>query len=520
MSRSAFAAATLAGLALLPLPAIAQTIAGSGVAASERKNSPERPIGFAARAPDGAALVVLMTSAELPADLPFSAAERASLASAIKAGDFKGKANEVMSLRGIGAHPRILLVGTGAAPGALARMEAAGKAAQDLKDEKAPVAVLGAGDAGGMADAALGYELGQYRFDRYRNTPEPPSAGVMLVGPDAEAARAAFDARHAGIAEGVRFARNIANEPASAIYPESFVARARAAFTGIPGVTFEVLDEAAMRRLNMGSIVGVGQGSPRGSRLLLITYQGAGGAPLALVGKGISFDSGGISLKPGGGMSEMKADLSGAGAVVGAALALAKGRAPVHVVAVAALAENMPDGNAQRPGDVVRTLSGKTIEVLNTDAEGRLVLADGIEYVAKTRKPAAIIDIATLTGAAVAALGKDYAALFARDDKLAAALAASGEATGELVWRMPLHPSYAETMKSDVADIKNVAEGGGPGAGLGAHFIGHFVDPATPWAHIDMAGPMNFGKATPLTPRGMSGYGVRLLAAMARGWKP
>lgn len=507
-------------LALAAPAAMAQTVTGSGVAASERANSAERPIAFAADAPAGAAMVVLMASADLPAGLPLAEAERASLAAAIKAAGFVGKANETLSLRGIGAAPRILLAGTGEKPAQLAVQEAAGKAAQDLRGEDAAVALFGAADGAAMADAALGYALGQYRFDRYKSSPKAaPAAGVTIVGSDPAAARAAWSARHAALAEGVKLARDLANEPASALHPEAFLARAREAFAGVPGASIEVLDEAAMRKLGMGGIVGVGQGSPRGSRLLLVTWKGVDSAPLALVGKGITFDSGGLSLKPGAGMAAMKGDMSGAAAVTGTVLALARSRAPIHVVAVAALAENMPDGNAQRPGDVVRTLSGKTIEILNTDAEGRLVLADALEYVATRRKPAAIVDIATLTGAAVTALGDDYAALFARDEGLAAALDAAGKDSGELVWRMPLHPSYADEIRSDVADVKNVVEGGSPGAGLGAAFVGHFVEASVPWAHVDMAGPMS-SSGQPLVPKGMAGFGVRLLEAFARRWQP
>ena len=507
-------------LALAAPAAMAQTVTGSGVVASERANSAERPIAFAAEAPAGAAMVVLMASADLPAGLPLAEAERASLAAAIKAAGFAGKANETLSLRGIGVIPRVLLVGTGEKPAPLAVQEAAGKAAQDLRGEDAAVALFGAADGAAMADAALGYALGQYRFDRYKSSPKAvPAAGVTIVGSDPAAARAAWSARHAALAEGVKLARDLANEPASALYPEAFVARAREAFAGVPGASIEVVDEAAMRKLGMGALVGVGQGSPRGSRLLLVTWKGADSAPLALVGKGITFDSGGLSIKPGAGMAAMKGDMSGAAAVTGTVLALARSRAPIHVVAVAALAENMPDGNAQRPGDVVRTLSGKTIEVLNTDAEGRLVLADALEFVATRRKPAAIVDIATLTGAAVTALGDDYAALFARDEGLAAALESAGKDSGELVWRMPLHPSYADDIRSDVADVKNVVEGGSPGAGLGAAFVGHFVEASIPWAHIDMAGPMS-SSGQPLVPKGMAGFGVRLLEAFARRWQP
>lgn len=520
-----FAACALSVLAAAPVHA--QAVIGSGVVASERKNSAERPIGFAAAADASAALVILTGSDKLAADLPLTEAERTGIAAAIVGAGFSGKANEVLSLRAVGPRPRILLVGVGAEPGATAWMEAAGKAAQDLRGEKAPVALIGAGTPSQMADVALGYSLGQYRFDRYRTTGSPPPVdAVTVVGSALEQARAAWSARHAGIADGVRFARDLSNEPASTIYPESFVARVRETFAGLPNVSIEVLDEAAMRKLGMGALVGTGQGSPRGSRLLVVTYKGegkgegkgAGGAPLALVGKGITFDTGGISIKPGAGMWRMKADMSGAAAVAGTALSLARTRAPVHVVAVMALAENMPDGNAQRPGDVVRTLGGKTVEVQNTDAEGRLVLADAVQYAARSN-PRAIVDIATLTGSAAAALGDEYAALFARGEPLAQALIDAGKASGEELWRLPLHPNYADDMKSDIADIKHVVEGGSPGAGFGAHFIGFFVDPAMPWAHVDMAGTMWASSATPLTPKGSAGYGVRLLDTLARDWK-
>ncbi|OYW45564.1 MAG: leucyl aminopeptidase [Sphingomonadales bacterium 32-68-7] len=517
-ARAAFAALAL-GLAL-PGVGHAQDTVGSGVVPREHGNSAQRPVTFAVRAPEAAALVILTGSAALPDGVPLSAAERRAVEAAIAADGFAGKANAKLKLRGIGSRPVVLLVGTGSEAEGL--MEAAGTAAQDLKGEKAPVALVGLASAQAAADAALGYELGQYRFDRYRTgaTEAPPAQPVTVVTASATAAQAAFAARHAGLAEGVRFARDLVTEPANVVYPESFVERTRAAFRGIPNVEIEVLDEAAMRALNMGSIVGVGQGSRRGSRLLLVTYKGADGPPLALAGKGITFDSGGISLKPGAGMWEMKADMAGAAAVVGTALSLARTRAPVHVVAVAALAENLPGGNAQRPGDVVRTYGGKTIEVINTDAEGRLVLADALGYVADKRKPFAIVDIATLTGAAVSALGPEYAALFARDDAVAARLAAAGEASGEEVWRLPLHPTYRKAVESPIADVKNSDASPAPGASAGAHFIEAFVAEDMPWAHVDMAPTMWADSAEPLTPKGASGYGVRLLDALAREWKP
>ncbi|WP_033074503.1 leucyl aminopeptidase [Sphingopyxis sp. MWB1] len=499
--------------------ALAQPVIGSGIVPAAQ-NSAERPIAFAATAPQGATLALLMADEKLP-PLPgvsLSSAEEQALNQAIAAAKFTGKAGSTLSLRGIGAWPRILLVGTGTAPNALALAEAGGKIAQDLKSEGHPVAVAGAPGAA-AAEVAYGFALGQYRFDRYKTVDrENPGADrIIFVSDAADAARSAFSSRWEPLAEGVRLSRDLANEPANIIYPASFVSRVRDAFSGVAGVSIEVLDEAAMRKLGMGSIVGVGQGSPRGSRMMLLRYRGPGSdaAPLALVGKGITFDSGGISLKPGSGMGNMKGDMSGAASVMGTALSLAKSRAPVHIVAVAALAENMPDGNAQRPGDIVRTMSGKTIEMINTDAEGRLVLADANEYVAKAYRPRAIVNIATLTGSVVGALSDQYAGLFANNDGLADKLLAAGKQSGEEVWRLPLHDNYAERMDSDIADIRN-SSGDGPGASLGAHFIEFFVEEDMPWAHLDIAGMNRSEKNRPLVPKGMTGYGVRLLDQFAR----
>ena len=521
MNRKSLLLAACLSFTLAP-PAFAQAVTGSGVIPATAANSAERPISFADSAPAGSALVVVMTDAVLPPldGVPLSAAERQAVTAAIAAATFDGKPGSTLSLRGIGAFPRILLVGTGTTPTSLALAEAGGKAAQELKSEAQPVAIAGAFGDASAADVAYGFALGQYRFDRYKtaDTKATATGAITLVGANPAAAEAAFAARWRPLADGVRLSRDLANEPANVIYPESFVSRVRETLAGTPGVSIEVLDEAAMRKLGMGTLVGVGQGSPRGSRLMLVRYRGAGSpdAPLAIVGKGITFDSGGLSLKPGAGMGNMKGDMSGAASVMGAVVSLAKSRAPVHVVGVAALAENMPDGNAQRPGDVTRTMSGKTIEMVNADAEGRLVLADANEYVAKAYKPKAIVNIATLTGAVVGALDNSYAGLFARDEALAARLTAAGAASGEELWRLPLHKDYAERMKSDIADIRNSATGQGPGASLGAHFIGFFVDEATPWAHLDIAGVNRSEKATSLVPKGMTGFGVRLLDQLAR----
>ncbi len=510
-------AACLAATALTA-PVAAQTFIGSGVAPSTQENSDERPVRFATALPATGAVAVLLDGALAPATLDPTL--RAAVERGIAANNFSGKANSTARAMTAEGRP-VVLVGTGASPDAHALQEAAGKATQELKDYQGSIAVVAPGTGAALAETALGAALGQYRFDRYKSARKArPADPVTFVGGDAAVAQAAWDGRWRWTAAGVKLTRDLANEPAGVIYPASFVDRVRAATRGLSNVTVEVLDEAQMRGLNMGAIVGVGQGSPRGSRLLAVTYKGAEGAPLALIGKGITFDSGGISLKPGAGMWAMKADMSGAAAVMGSLVSLAGSRAPVHVVAVAALAENMPDGNAQRPGDVVRTMSGKTIEVFNTDAEGRLVLADAIEWTQARKKPAAIVDIATLTGAASQALGDEYAGLFGRHEPLAAAVTAAGDYTGELVWRLPLHPNIVEEVKSDIADVRNSVEGAaGAGASIGAAFIGHFVDPATPWAHIDMAPVDMLGKDTPLAPKGSAGFGVRLLDKLARDWR-
>lgn len=506
-------------------PVSAQYVVGSGVVPAQNGNSPERPLGFAAIAPENGTLVIITTSTELPplSGITLSPTDRTAINRAMLAAGFDGAKSASLSLRGIGPYDQILLVGLGSSREKLDWQIAGGIAARDLASSAQSITITGGSDEYASAAIAAGFGLGQYRFDRYITSPAKPvpTAAVTIVGPNSTSAKALFDARGMALIDGARLARDLSNEPANVIYPESFAARTREAFAGVAGVTVELLDEAAMRKLGMGAIVGVGQGSPRGSRLIAVRYrgQGAPAAPLALVGKGITFDSGGLSLKPSNGMTSMKGDMAGAASVMGAALSLAKSRAPVHIVAVAALAENMPSGNAQRPSDVVRTLSGKTIEMTNADAEGRLVLADANEYVARQYQPRTIINIATLTGAVVSAVGNQYAGLFARSDATADQLTQAGIASGEKLWRLPLDKAYADNLRSDVADIVNSSAAGGPGATLGALFIDHFVDAKIDWAHLDIAGVFRSDKAGPLTPKGMTGYGVRLLDEYARSAK-
>ena len=496
-------ATLLAGLSLAALaPAAAQTIS------------------TVAQAPTSGTLVLpLANEADLDrVGASLDAATRAAVARALAAAEFDYKAKSTVALRGLGTHDRLLVVGLGDKPLAAVDLQnLGGTVARETAKDKSVALVATALPATAAADVALGYRLGGYRFDRYLapKSGDQRTAALAIVGSGDVAAEAS-------VAEAVAFARDLIVEPANIVYPESFVARTREAFAGVPGVRIEALDVPAMQKLGMGAILGVGQGSQRPPRMLVVEYRGPGAPerPIVLAGKGITFDSGGISLKPGTGMWKMKDDMAGAAAVVAAALSLAKRGAPAHVVAIAALAENMPGGAAQRPGDVVRAMNGKTIEVINTDAEGRLVLADALSYAEKRYDPAAIVDVATLTGAVGGALGNEYAGLFSRHDSLADQLLAAGRTTGEELWRLPLHPNHLEDVKSDVADIRNSTEGGQPGASHGAVFIGFFAEPGTPWAHLDIASQALASDATPTVPKGPVGFGVRLLDRFVRDWRP
>ncbi len=485
-----------------------------------------RPVQFAAEAPRQGALVVPLGSrADLAArGSMLDAAARAAIEQALESAEFDYKAKSVLSLRGIGPWAQIVLIGTGSdALTVPALQDIGGLAAQQTAKARGPVTIVTTGlPAGAAQQVAIGVGLGGYKFDRYKYVDpakaQPAQQPITILASGGEA-REAYGREGRALVEAVNFARDLAREPANVLYPETFVDRTREAFRGVRGVTIEALDVAQMERLGMGSILSVGKGSARPPRMLVVQYRGGGGAPVVLAGKGITFDSGGISLKPGAGMWAMKGDMGGAAAVVGAVLSLARSQAPVNVVAIAALAENMPSGTASRPGDVVKAMNGKTIEILNTDAEGRLVLADAVAYAEQRFKPAVIVDAATLTGAVSTALGDEYAGLFTRSDQLADQLMAAGRASGEELWRLPLHPSYAKDMESDIADIKNVVEGGAPGAGLGAHFIGYFVD-RTPWAHLDIASVDLRSKDLPTVPEGLSGFGVRVLDRFVRDFRP
>jgi leucyl aminopeptidase len=439
---------------------------------------------------------------------------------------FQGKANEILSVTlpaGYGAD-RLILVGLGKAAkvDALVAQAAGGTLLGALNragDGEAAVAVDAMGDVTLAAttlaaEMAFGARLASYRFDRYKTKEkkdQKPTLKKLGFGVTGAAAAKKAWTRLDRIADGVFLTRDLVNEPANVIYPETLAERCKT-LTDL-GVEVEILDERQMLKLGMGALLGVSQGSARPPRMIVMKWNGASGDgadPVALVGKGVTFDTGGISLKPGAGMWDMKWDMAGAGAVIGAMAAIAGRKAKANVVAVVGAVENMPSGTAQRPGDIVRSMSGQTIEVLNTDAEGRLVLADAIWYTQQTFKPRLIVDLATLTGAIMIALGSENAGLFANDDDLAAKLTAAGKTVGEKVWRMPLSDAYDRMIDADQADMKNIAGERFAGATVGAQFIGRFVKDV-PWAHLDVAGVVWSGKDSPTAPKGATGYGVRLL---------
>ena len=422
---------------------------------------------------------------------------------------------------------RVLVAGIGkqAEVGDLALEAVGGGAVGQLatSGEKA-LAILAedlAGSSLGLAEVAarIGYgaRLGSYRFDKYRTTrkaSEKPSLERVAVGVKGPAAARRAFAPLDAIANGVFLTRDLVSEPANVLYPESFAAECRKLVKH--GLKVEVLDEARMAKLGMGALLGVGQGSARDSRLVVMRWNGAGvrQRPVAFVGKGVCFDTGGISIKPAGGMEQMKWDMGGAGTVTGLMRALAGRKAKVNAVGVIGLVENMPSGTAQRPGDIVTSMSGQTIEVINTDAEGRLVLADALWYVKERFKPRFMVDLATLTGAMIIALGHEYAGLFANDDELAEQLTAAGEAEAEGIWRLPIGEAYDKQINSDIADMQNV--GGRPAGSItAAQFLKRFVD-EVPWAHLDIAGVAWSSKGKPTVPKGGTGWGVRALDRLVR----
>ena len=476
----------------------------------------------------GGALVVgvlgdgSFTPSAAEADKASGGALKRAVAASPKFTGKPGQTIEVLAPQGLKAS-RVLLAGMGKdfdgsaaeklAAGVVARLYTAGVAdiafAMDApKGSKLKPAAL-------AVHLASGAKLRSYSFNHYRTKArdeyDTTIKSVTIGTRDAAGAKKAWIAADA-VAEGVFLARDLVNEPPNVLYPAEFARRAKA--LSKLGLKVEVLGEAEMKKLGMGSLLGVGQGSEHESQLVVMLWNGARNkneAPVAFVGKGVCFDSGGLSLKPGASMMGMKGDMGGAAAVTGTMRALAARKAKVNAVGVIGVVENMPDGKAQRPDDVVKSMSGQTIEVLNTDAEGRLVLADALTYTQQKFKPKFVIDLATLTGAIMIALGADHAGLFSNNDQLAARITEAGEETGEKVWRLPLSEAYDKLLKSKIADMKNI---GGPHAGsiTAAQFLQRFVEKGQAWAHLDIAGvAWQDGEQKPLSPGWSVGWGVRVL---------
>ena len=471
--------------------------------------------------PKKGAVVVLVSQGKVlsPAAKALDKQSGGAVARAIKASKFEGKKGQSLEIVAPAGTEldRALLAGTGKAMDELEQQKLGGNIVGKLGNSGSSAATVivdaGAKDlAAAAANVALGARLASYRFDKYRTKEEkkdkPSLKSVAVAVKGAAAAKKAYGPMDK-VADGVFFTRDLVSEPGNVIYPETLAKEAQA-LTKL-GVKVEVLDEKKMKSLGMNALLGVGQGSARESRVAVMRWDGAAKSkkPLAFVGKGVTFDTGGISIKPGPGMEEMKWDMGGAGTVIGLMKALAGRKAKVNAVGLVGLVENMPDGKAQRPGDIVTSMSGQTIEIHNTDAEGRLVLADVLWYCQDRFKPQFMVDLATLTGAIIISLGHEHAGLFSNDDKLSAKLTAAGLATGEKVWRMPLDEAYDKKLKADAADMKNI---GGRDAGsiTAAQFLQRFVN-KTHWAHIDIAGVAWSKEAKPTAPKGATGFGVRLL---------
>lgn len=446
-----------------------------------------------------------------------------ALTKAAGKGRFTGKAGQSLSIAapaGVEADA-VLLVGAGIKDKLddLAVEAFGGNAYAAVKLSGAEVLTIDASDLSPEQAARVGFaaRLAAYRFDKYRTTQKadkiPSITTIRVVTTDLRGAEAALEPLSA-VADGVIFARDLVSEPANVLYPAEFAKRVKALES--LGLEVEILGEAEMEKLGMRTLLGVGQGSRRESQLAIMKWNGgeAGAQPLAFVGKGVCFDTGGISIKPAEGMEDMKWDMGGAAAVTGTMIALASRKAKVNVVGVLGLVENMPDGNAQRPGDVVVSMSGQTVEVINTDAEGRLVLADALWYTQEHFKPKFMIDLATLTGAMIVALGLDYAGVFSNSDDVADPILAAAKKVGENFWRMPIPAIYEQHIDSKIADVKNTGNGRAGGSITAALFLQRFTN-GVPWAHLDIAPTAWANKSpSPTVPEGGVGFAVRTLDRM------
>jgi len=477
-------------------------------------------IRFADHRPAGDYALVLPAAGQGDERLEVLGSDLETVRAAMRRQRFEGKAKNVATAwLGADHGRRLLVIGAGDGDAKAGETLGATVAAQLMTSGETHAVIDLSGsdyDAEAVARMALGASLRSWRYDRYRTRMKDHQKvsleSVTIVAAPKDAKKR-WESRYAAVADGAALTRELVTEPPNIIYPESFVdwVKANAKDTGLE---IEVLDKKAMEKLGMGALLGVAQGSVKAPYLLVMKWMGGkkGDKPVALVGKGVTFDTGGISLKPPPGMDMMKWDMGGAGAVAGAMRAVAGRKAKANVIGVCGLVENMPDGNAQRPGDVVTTMSGQTVEILNTDAEGRLVLCDALTWVQKEYGPEVIIDLATLTGAMVISLGHEHAGIFANDDGLANDLLEAGKASGDLLWRQPLSEAYDRLIDSPIADMKNV----GPreaGSITAAQFLQRFIEGDTKWAHLDIAGMAWSDKDKLTYGKGATGYGVRLLDA-------
>ncbi len=471
---------------------------------------------LSAAIPDGGALGLLLLEGQGLTGLGSQLDESCggALTRAIAAAEFKGKKGQTCMVLAPGAGlTRVVLVGVGKPEDHTLRSmeEAGGTAAAALAREARAALAIDGMPADHAAHAALGAMLRSYRFDRYRTKEaadaKPKLAKLQVLSDDPEAAHQAFRGPLA-IAHGTELSRDLITEPPNVLNPAEMAERCRA--LGKLGIEVDVLGPAELEEQGWGALLCTAQGSANEPRVVVMRWMGGteGERPVCFVGKGVTFDTGGISIKPAAGMGDMKWDMAGAGAVVGLMATLAGRKARANVVGLVGLTENMPSGTATRPGDVVTSLSGQTIEVLNTDAEGRLLLADVIWYAQDRFDPVLTVNMATLTGAIIVALGHEYAGMFSNDEALSARLLAAGTSTGEAVWRMPLGETYDKLIRSDIADMKNI--GGRPGGAIvAAQFIQRFV--RGPWAHLDIAGMAWSTKDTATIPKGATAFGLRLL---------
>ncbi|KID56640.1 aminopeptidase [Pseudoalteromonas luteoviolacea] len=446
------------------------------------------------------------------------------LQGAIESAGFKSGFGKTQTFYGLAPFAQITVIGTGSNALTQAQLQdlggyAAASTPDNGKNQYAVITdALKTQVSTPSAWVAMGAGLRDYHFDKYKaETKQSSPRNFVLHSNNVTAATKKYNDDLQYMVQGVHLTRDMASEPGKSIYPQSFVDRVKDAFDDIDNVDIKVMKVREMKKRNMGAILGVGLGSIHEPRMLVINYRGGNkkDAPIALVGKGITFDTGGISLKKNSGMWQMKSDLSGAAAVAGTLLAVASRGENVNLVGVMPLAENMPAEDAIRPGDVLTTMQGTTIEIISTDAEGRLLLADAVRYAQDEFKPSMLVNIATLTGSAARALSDEYAAMVTRDWSLAQNMMQVGETSGEAVWPLPLHPNFFKQIKSDIADIKN-SGAGNPGASIGAAVVATFVDKDIPWVHLDIAGVDWLNQPIAVAPKGSQGWGVRFLDQLVR----